>query len=205
MLMMILPAVSAYQQSSCVDIKIPSNASSMNLTSVSYPNTTTIISNKAMTKNGYEFNYTLCSTSALGVYDYGYCDNAGVCSSNNFLITSNGQEPPSGIVIVFFSMLFIFAMFFLTYTIIDMLGSVFTLDYSVYDMARSVGAYFSLLAVRSLEINYLGNPEIHGWIDLFVQIGLWTHVILPVFSFVFLLIVGQWIKKKLMQREGDKP
>lgn len=83
-----------FKQGECVKIVVPLNAVSMTLTNVNSPspNTSIILTNQAMEKNGNLFNYTFCDTLILGTYTYGFCDNNNQCYSNSFSITPNGNS-----------------------------------------------------------------------------------------------------------------
>lgn len=95
-LLLIIPLASAdlgtFQQNSPVEIKTILNTTSVNISTISYPNSTLIISNQAMTKNGLNFNYTFYNTSTLGVYVYSYFDAEGNVYVNSFTINGSGQE-----------------------------------------------------------------------------------------------------------------
>lgn len=82
-----------FKQNECVALVVPLNASSVTLTNVNSPspNSTVLLTNKAMTANGNFFNYTFCNTTTLGVYTYGYCSNTGLCFGNDFTISGSGQ------------------------------------------------------------------------------------------------------------------
>ena len=52
-----------YPTGSCVNIKTILNTSSVNISSLSYPNSSIALTNIDMTKNGFTFNYSFCDTS----------------------------------------------------------------------------------------------------------------------------------------------
>lgn len=95
-LMMVIPMINAdlgtYPQNSCIQIKTILNSTTANISSISYPNSTIILTNQAMTKVGSTFNYTFCNTSTLGTYVYDYFDDKGNVYVNDFTITSTGYE-----------------------------------------------------------------------------------------------------------------
>lgn len=104
-LILLLGLVSAdlgtFRQGECVKIKTILNASSVNISTISYPNSTVIISNKAMTKTGQTFSYTFCNTSILGTYIYDYFDNSGNVYVNSFEITPTGNDLSSSQSVVY--------------------------------------------------------------------------------------------------------
>ena len=81
-----------FKVNSCVEIRTILNTTSVNLSSVTYPNGTSSYLNEAMTKSGLStFNYTYCNTSDSGEYVYDYCDLEGNCYVNSFNINQNGS------------------------------------------------------------------------------------------------------------------
>ena len=178
--------------------------------SIYSPKNNTLVNNVPISYDGHLFNFPLSSNdnSIIGTYQAViYCNN-GATFIDKFVVsydvTGNAKKDPSEFVIVGFGFLFILLLVYLVYMIIHLVGHVFTLDYDILDMAKSIGGYFGLLGIALLEPYYLGNPDIHAWILMVVDIGLYTHIFLPLFSFGFVLIIGPFIKKKLMTRREDR-
>lgn len=96
LLLVMLPVGSAnlgvYKQGDCVNIKTILNSTWVNISSISYPNSTLVVSNKAMTKQSLTFNYSFCQTQPIGNYVYDYYDDGGNYYVNNFEITSTGTK-----------------------------------------------------------------------------------------------------------------
>jgi hypothetical protein len=110
-------SLGTYKMNDCVNIVVPINSSSVTLTNVNTPapNSTIILSNKAMTANGNLFNYTFCNTSIMGTYTYGYCDASGNCYGNDFKINGSGQDVSQSqitLIIVGLVIMLIFSAFF---------------------------------------------------------------------------------------------
>lgn len=91
-----------------------------NITSVKYPNSSTIVSNVEMTKDETEFNYTLAPQSVLGVYGVnGFCITASQKKvwAYNFELTFNGKsfEIQEALIqlglVAFITFLFILSLF----------------------------------------------------------------------------------------------
>lgn len=142
LVLMILPTVSAdlgtYLKGSCVDVKTILNSTTVNISSISYPNSTVAISNKLMTKTASTFNYTFCNTNDLGIYNYDYFDNLGNVYANSFTISATGTElSTSQAVIYMASFIILLPLFFLA------LFGAFTLkwgnDYDDNGYATKVG------------------------------------------------------------------
>jgi hypothetical protein len=89
-----------YKQGDCVNIKTILNSSSVNISTISYPNSIVVISNQIMTKQGQTFNYTFCNTSNLGTYIYDYFDSNGDVYVNSFDVTPSGFTDTLGFYFV---------------------------------------------------------------------------------------------------------
>jgi hypothetical protein len=84
-------SLGSYKQNECVQIKTILNSSAVNISSISYPNSTIIFTSIPMTKVGSTFNYTFCNTTELGIYIYDYNDYEGNVYVNDFEITKTGK------------------------------------------------------------------------------------------------------------------
>jgi len=80
------------KENECVNIKTILNTTSVNISSISYPNSTIIITEQPMTKVGHTFNYSFCNTNTIGIYIYDYYDSEGNVYVNDFEITSTGKS-----------------------------------------------------------------------------------------------------------------
>ena len=89
------------------------------------------------------------------------------------------------------------------YVIFMMITHVFMLDYDALDFAKSAGIYLALLALNLMQRNFLGNVDIQNWFTLFINIGLWTHLVVPAFCFGFSMIVGNYVKIKQVDRMNN--
>lgn len=78
-----------FPKGECVDIKTILNVTTVNISTISYPNTSIAVSNQIMEKNGQTFNYTFCDTDETGTYIYDYFDGGGNVFVNDFIITPN--------------------------------------------------------------------------------------------------------------------
>lgn len=97
-----------YKLESCVDIRTVSDTANVTLSTLSYPNSTVIVSNVPMSQTGTSFNYTTCRTEVFGEYIYSYCDGNNVCFVNSFEINGQGQTYTTAqgmIYIVLFALL----------------------------------------------------------------------------------------------------
>jgi len=93
-----------YKQRDCIDlIQTCSSCSYVNILSVNYPNSTTAITNKAMTKSGSKYNYTFCQTDIIGTYvvsGEGDVDGTDTVFAYDFEITPSGFAGTLGFYIL---------------------------------------------------------------------------------------------------------
>ncbi len=88
----------------------------VNLSAVTYPNSTTIYYNLAMTKNGIEFSINSTETKTLGCYSYTvYGDKGGTKTSEtiDYIITSNGKIFEIGNAVSYIGFIIILLFIFL--------------------------------------------------------------------------------------------
>ncbi len=107
-----LPTV---KQNDCVQLKTILNTASVNISSITYPNETTLFLNEAMTKNALTFNYSFCGTDLLGTYLYDYFDAEGKPYINDFPVTPSGKVASVPEAILYFVLTII--MFLVTVVI----------------------------------------------------------------------------------------
>jgi len=178
---------------------IPSVGTKYNIT-ISYPNGSAFINNQQTTALGNgAFNYTTTFTS-LGLYKVQmFCYDGTYSFSNEgfYEITGNGSEKPEGIVIVLFSIIFLIIFGFMLYEMILCFGHFASLDLDVIDLAKIFGTYFALLGVYLISITYLGSPMIENWLLLFIKIGAFTHLLIPMTGFFISITVGSLRKKQV--------
>ena len=196
-----------YELNKSIDLKftctlnnaIPSAGTDYNIT-ISYPNGSTFLNNVQATALGNgAFNYTTTFTE-LGLWKVQmFCYDGTYSFSNEgfYEITGNGSEKPEGIVIVLFSIIFLIIFGFMLYEMILCFGHFASLDLDVIDLAKIWGTYFALLGVYLISITYLGSPMIEGWLLLFIKIGAFTHLLIPMTGFFISITVGSLRKKKV--------
>jgi RsiW-degrading membrane proteinase PrsW (M82 family) len=90
-----IPTLGIFKQNSCIELKNTcASCSYINFTRVSYPNSTRALDNVQATKDGSNFNYTFCSTSALGTY---IVDGIGDVDGTDTVFAYDFEVTPSGI------------------------------------------------------------------------------------------------------------
>jgi len=181
----------------CLDIKTMINTSAVTISTINYPDGTIAIQDEAMQNvAGKTWNYTFCLTNYSGVYNYDYYDTEGNTYVNDFSIGANA----SGNVIIFFSLIFIAIMFLLVWELIMSIGHFMNLDFDIKDLSKAWGTYFALLALYWLEITYLSNDTLTSWLSIFIKIGAFTHMIIPLIAFAISLTVGNLRKMKFNEQ-----
>lgn len=95
------------KQNDCVQLKTILNTAWVNISSITYPNETTLFLNEAMTKNALTFNYSFCETDLLGVYTYDYFDAEEKVYVNDFLVTPSGKVSSVAEAILYFVLIII--------------------------------------------------------------------------------------------------
>ena len=206
-LLILLPTISAmetelgtFKQNECVNIlQICTTCSFVNV-SVLYPNSTIILNEVEMTKNGATFTYSFCNTEVLGIYNvYGHGDLDGTDTpfTYTFEVTGNGKSTPTEFVIVLFVVIFILVIGSLLFFLIYDIGHMVQLDFDVMDLAYNLGIYFALFATYMLELYYVGNPQIEDWLVWIIGVGAFVYVIIPVVAFILTLTLGSLSQKKV--------
>ena len=91
-----VPTLGVFKVDTCVGLKqICSNCSSVNVTSIIYPDSVEVIINSEMTKAGSNFNYTFCNNSQLGNYivnGIGNPDGTATIFAYNYVVTTTGND-----------------------------------------------------------------------------------------------------------------
>ena len=85
-----------FEQDTCVELpQICKDCTYNNISKILYPNSTIIVENVVMTKDDTYYNYTFCSTDALGTYTInGFGDPAGTKTTWNYIfeVTPTGKS-----------------------------------------------------------------------------------------------------------------
>lgn len=101
-----------FKQNDCVNVKtILSNVTLVNLSTLSYPNSSIAVSNIVMSQTGQTFTYEFCGANVTGTYIYDYFDNIGGSYVNDFIITPNGENASIGSAVFYIGLLAILIFF----------------------------------------------------------------------------------------------
>lgn len=135
-------SLGVFKQYDCVSLyQLCDNCTYVNITTVTYPNSTILTLNALMTKTGVDYNYSFCETTPIGDYSYKVCgDKNGIftCENIDFIVTGNGQAPNVGtttflIVLALAIVLLLIAFIFHNYIFSFFSGLTFLLT-GVYGM-----------------------------------------------------------------------
>lgn len=166
------------------------NATYTNISSINYPNSSVAESNIQMLYSGNgEFYYLFENTTQLGRYNVrGISDGCENTFSTYFEITTNGKSTPSGIVIIFFNLIFIIIIAGMLSLLLYTVFTFILFDFNAKDLIINVSSYFSLFAFYILGLEYLGNKFINDILLFLIEIGAVTTVILPITAFIVCFI-----------------
>lgn len=199
LILLVLPMVSAEQQSlgtfkqnTDINLQQMANASYCNITSILYPNSTTILTNLIMTKNGLNFNYTLdkAYTNIVGSYIIN-----GECNTEvwayNVDITENGKPAPEGVVIIIFSIAFFLIFGWNLLSLVVNLEHLAKLDLDMYNLISSLGCWFSLFFYYYLATLFFANSFILNTSMNFLYFFGVMNLFIPILAFVLSMTIGK--------------
>ncbi|KKM19096.1 hypothetical protein LCGC14_1659070, partial [marine sediment metagenome] len=202
-----------YEQHKCVEIKTILNTTSVNISTISYPNSSIVVSNKEMTKNALTFNYSFCNTSTLGIYLYDYFDAEGNTYINDFKVTTNGKEftTQNSIAYLGFILILLFTFFLTMYgagriewkSKKNDEGKILTINNFKYvKVFLYTLAYFELMFLFGLSYKVTREADIEGFIQFFNFIyQLFLYLLYPLMIALIIIIFVIWINnKKLHER-----
>lgn len=162
-----------FKKNECINLKQTcSNCSSVNITSVVYPNSSIIISNVEMTKSGTEFNYTLCNTSVTGIYTVngvGNPDGLQEIFIYDFTVTTSGYQASTPQALSMFLIIgifmFVIILFFIFGLKTDYLpAKIFCLSLSVVLIVFLIGY---IMAVANITIGEFSSLT-EGFTPLYI-------------------------------------
>ena len=123
----------------------------------------------------------------LGIYSYLlWCNSTyfGGFDSVQIEVTETGNILPEGVIIIFFSLLFILLCFemlgLLLWTILHLLE----LNLDAKDLILNVSSYFALFAFYILQTRFLEDKFMSDFLVFLLEIGAVTTVLIPIIGFV---------------------
>lgn len=199
-------SLGTFTKDHCINIQQTcDNCTYINITSITFPNSTKAVSNVEMIQDSTDFSYEFCSASGLGEYFVNYKgDENGITSIAKtwFDVTQNGRENPSGIVIVVYSILFLgllaFLIYFLFYTLFFFIEFKMEKEqdmkpfFTIKDLVFNLSGFFVLLGFQYLSRIYIGNVLINKIVGLTVFVSAWTNVGLSIVAILLSFTIASW-------------
>jgi hypothetical protein len=112
----------------CVDLpQVCSSCSYVNISSIKLPDSSMVLLNLGMEKNGVNYNYTYCSVNQTGNYIVTTCgdkDGTFQCASYDFTVTPNREIATSGSAIFYIGIMAVLVIFLIMaiYTFMNTTG-----------------------------------------------------------------------------------
>lgn len=200
----------------CVNIKIPLNASWVNISTLTYPNQTMLSLNDDTTKIGGTFYYnTFCDTDSKGCYSYEFFDDTGYTSGNTFC-TNNFSISQAMIYII--ALIFLIAFILGLYNLITKLpqdsrdeeGKIIQINQlkhlkPILWMCIWLLILVSIFILANMGLAFLPNAMVGNLFFKIYQILFWLTIIaIPV---LFIRIILKFFEdkefKKLIDRGVD--
>lgn len=219
-----IETLGTFEQNTCIDLKQSGvGFTECNITGVSYPNSTKALSGAIMNKNETLYNYTYCSTSALGEYIVdGVCTNVSdsVVWAYDFKVTPSGREATtSESILSFVFVLVLFGLFLLlSYFIIiipsenirDERGVVMGIVKLKYLRILLIGIAYPLIIVilnllNGLAVNFSSLTIFAGTLGFMFETmlrGAWIFTIFLVLWVFYLLVQDSNFKKQMKKIAG---
>lgn len=202
-------SLGTFVKGKCINLTQTSeSATYINITSITYPNSTRAISDVEMIADSTEFTYNFCSTNLNGQYFINYEGNEtnNSLTKNWFFVTTNGKESPSGIVIVSFSLIFLviiaFMLQFIIYTMMFFVEYNFSKRdstpkeerpiFTIREFLINISGYILLWVFYGLERTYLGNELMNRVLSTIIFISSWTNVFFPVIALIISFTIATW-------------
>lgn len=178
------------------------SCSFVNLSSISYPNSSVQNLNVDMTQDGIEYNYTLTETDSLGCYSYvALGDPSGTNTAEiiEFKITPSGSLFTNALSIPLFLPLFL--MLLLSLFAFIMMGFIEKREYKVTFLILSgVFLIFALSfgIIASREVLY-GYPLLYGFVNSFYTIFI---ILLRVSAILIPVMAAFFVIKRVFSKRG---
>lgn len=169
---------------------------------VQYPNNSLMINSQPMGTTFYpKFNRTITDTTVFGRYDGTQtCCQSGLCGQQDFyyLITPSGEDTPGDNFLILIYIGFTIICVLLFYTLIMTVAKIATVSETIYGIAFTWSVYFVLLILYWMINHYSTSSFLRNNIGLFVTITGFTHIILPLISFVISIFARSTQKARLL-------
>ena len=130
----------------------------------------------------YAFKVTGGNLTRIGVYNVLYqCNGTGVGGfyKTKFYVTQQGNLPTSDVTLLGLLLLFMFLFGFMIYSMFSMFNNLAKVGIGLSDISMMLIGYFNILIYYQFALTYLSNNFVNQMTLLLIQIGAFTHVIIP--------------------------
>jgi len=188
-----------FKQNDCVELlQTCENCTYVNISAITYPNSTIIISEVAMTKADTVYNYTFCNTSVLGEYKvngYGDEDGQKEIFVYVFTITSSGENLGLSQGIVLLAQMGVMALFFA-------LGRAFGKEkWKVKLFFDLISLLMAIILLNSIRIIISQSESLKSMGETGLILGIIVLLFLFLYTFIYALIeVFRYFRNKKEMR-----
>ena len=178
---------------------IPSASTEYNIT-LSYPNGTTLINNKATTPLGngaFSYNIMFNQTGLHKVLMFCYDGIYSFSGEGYYDVTPNGGPSASNSLMIFIYILFILAVILLFYSFFMILIKLAISETTIFDVIISWGAILLLIITIYLAKEYLISTYVADLGNQLFTITAWSNGVLPMIALAITMIVKSF--------KGNKP
>ena len=184
-------SLGTFKQGENIRLKqVCSNATYINISSITYPNSSVIVDNIEMTSSGSgEFYYVLTDTNTLGTYTFsGVSDGCNNNFNNNFDITPFGEAPATGNFLVVLILLFFVVSGIAIYSFMWVLNRFVKLDVTLNQVVLSYCSFGIYLMYYYFANYYWGNVFVMDLLESFLWVCGFMNLFIVMVLFVLSLV-----------------
>lgn len=176
-----------------------------NISSITMPDSSIIIANISMVRNGVEYSYYFCNTTLNGIYRvHGFGDPDGELKiwRYEFKITPNGEEPTSGIAFFYLGSI-ILLIFFIAASIygfmnVESIWIRYALFCTIYLLLMAINFITWRMTASFITSSYF----LIEFLNIMFNLLMWFFLPFVIISFLYTLYLIKNIKE--IQRLIDK-
>lgn len=154
--------------------------------------------------NAYTYLLSGGNTSTIGTYTViGIGDEGGTASSFSYTFLVNDTATrPSEWLIISFMLLFILLLFVVLYTLIETFNEFSTLNISYLQVIKCFTVYGAVVTFNYFNIIYLGNKIIDSFTNIFIYVGGFTHIVIPLLILTLSVTLGKLRRERAATDNG---
>ena len=191
-----ISSLSPVKQNECITLpQTEFNSNLQTIKAIAYPNKTIVLQDVNMTKNGFDYYYTFCNTTELGVYTVNGCSDIS-CWGYPFSVTPSGDSDLSNTSLSFVLILIIFSVMFMV------IGYSIDNDKWLLKTVLYITALLIMILNIALGLQLSQSANISSLMTTALIVGTSAFAILIVYMFIIYLInIVRAIKNKRMQKD----